>query len=309
MICARGEHPEVLRRTVDGLRATSPGGEREIVVVDDGSIDPVGPLGPGVEVVRNSVPAGVSGARRQGFALAGGEVLVCLDAHMTFDPDWLTHMLDHVDSGALLCASFWDYERTVGGFYGADFEWCGVRDYAAGHSPGFRPRHRVRYPGPGASDVPMVLGACYMIRRTSYDLLGGFSPLFRVWGADEQDLSARAWLAGIGARCVADARVGHLSRKSFPYPVYYDHVEFNQLAFLRSVFDHRTVEALERSFEPLSDPVRSWLAEAGTGRWRAVVQRTRQLTDRELFARIMPGARLPVQHRRASPSDQGHRHD
>ncbi|MGI5148115.1 glycosyltransferase [Plantactinospora sp. CA-294935] len=297
VICARDERPDVLRRTVDGLRATSPGREREIVVVDDGSVEPVGSLGPGVEIVRNTVPAGVSRARRQGFALAGGDVLVCLDAHMTFDRNWLSLMLDHVDSGALLCASFWDYERTVGGFYGADFEWCGERDYAAGRSPGFRPRHRVRHPGPGAAEVPMVLGACYMILRSGYHTLGGFSPLFRVWGADEQDLSARAWLAGLGARCVADARVGHLSRKTFPYPVYYDHVEFNQLAFLRSVFEHRTVEVLQRPFEPLSDPVRTWLAEAGIGQWRTVVQRARRLTDRELFARIMPGVTMPLQHR------------
>jgi hypothetical protein len=93
---------------------------------------------------------------------------------------------------------------------------------------------------------------------------------------------------------VADARVGHLSRKSFPYPVYYDHVEFNQLAFIRSVFDHRTVEALQGSFEPLSDPVRTWLTEVDIGAWRAIVQGARRLTDRELFARILPDPNFPI---------------
>jgi polypeptide N-acetylgalactosaminyltransferase len=293
VITARDEQPDVLRRTVDGLRATSPSGEREILVIDDGSAEPVGRLGPGVELVRNPEAAGVSRARRQGFALAGGDVLVCLDAHMTFDADWLSRMLDHVESGALLCAAFWDYERTAGGFYGADFQWCGERDYHAGRHPGFRPRHRTRHPGPGAPEVPMVLGACYMILRSSYQLLGGFSPLFRVWGADEQDLSARAWMAGVGVRCVADARVGHLSRSHFPYRVYFDHVEFNQLVFIRSVFSYRTVEALQRSFEPLPDPVRGWLAGVELAPWRRVVQRSRRLSDPELFARIAPGMETP----------------
>jgi glycosyltransferase involved in cell wall biosynthesis len=294
VICTRDERPDILRRTVEGLRATSPTGEREIVVVDDGSAEPVDPLGLDVELVRNSTAVGVSRARRQGFGLAGGDVLVCLDAHMTFDPDWLSRMLAHVESGALLCAAFWDYERTVGGFYGADFEWCGERDHSAGRSPGFRPRHRTRDPGPGAHEVPMALGACYMILRSSYESLGGFSPLFRVWGADEQDLSVRAWLAGVGVRCVADARVGHLSRRAFPYPVYYDHVEFNQLAFIHSVFEHRTVDALTRSFEPLSDPVRTWLAEADLATWRRIVRRTRRMTDQQLFERIMPNVELPA---------------
>ena len=66
----------------------------------------------------------VSKARRQGCDVASGAVLVCLDAHMTFDPSWLDRMLAHVESGALLCSAFWNYERTVCHCFGADFTWC-----------------------------------------------------------------------------------------------------------------------------------------------------------------------------------------
>lgn len=295
VIPARDESPHVLRATVDGLRSTTPSAEREIVVVDDASLEPVGPLGRGVELVRNAVPAGVSRARRQAADLTTGEVLVCLDAHMSFDADWLTLMLEYVESGALLCAAYCDYDRREVGCYGADFRWCAERDHAAGTSPGFGPRHRLHDPGPGAHEVPMLLGACYMMLRSSYLALGGFSPLFRVWGADEQDLSARAWIAGLGVRCVADARVGHLTRSVAPYPVYFDHLDYNQIVFIRTVFERRTVEALLPSFAPIDGPVRAWLEAAGLGAWRQVVQRARKLTDTQFFDRVVPDLVLPDQ--------------
>ena len=70
-----------------------------------------------------------------------------MDAHMRFAADWLDRMLPHVESGALLCASWWDYELTRPLCWGADFLWCGERDYAAGRSPGFAFRHRTKIPG------------------------------------------------------------------------------------------------------------------------------------------------------------------
>jgi hypothetical protein len=288
VITARDEQAAVVRRTVDELRSTTPAAERELIVIDDGSESPVAGLPADVEVVRAAVPAGVSRARRLGCELAAGSVLVCLDAHMTFDVQWLDTMLEHVDSASLLCAAFWDYERLGRGYYGADFEWCAVRDYDAGVHPGFRPRHRSRPAGAGAPEVPMALGACYMLLRSSYEALGGFSPLFRTWGADEQDLSLRAWMARLGVRCVTDARVGHLSRAHAPYPVYFDQLEFNQLAMIRAAFDYRTVHRLEAFFEPLPGTVRSWLDQADLRSWRPVVQRARQMTDHEFLARFVP---------------------
>jgi hypothetical protein len=47
------------------------------------------------------------------------------------------------------------------------------------------------FPGDGAVDVPMLIGASYMMLRSSYDKFGGFSPFFRTWGRLEQDLSLR----------------------------------------------------------------------------------------------------------------------
>jgi glycosyltransferase involved in cell wall biosynthesis len=288
VVTTREEAPGVLRRTVDELRATTPAGGREIVVVDDASRVPVSGLPSDVDVIRHETAVGVSRARRAGFERTIADVLVCLDAHMTFAPDWLDRMFAHVGSGALLCSAFWDYERTTCHCYGADFVWRGERNHHAQRSPGFHLRHRTEFPGDGAPEIPLVIGACYMLRRSTYDALGGCSPLFRVWGADEQDLSARAWLAGFGVRCVTDAAVGHCSRPSFPYAVSYDDVEFNQLALTRTVFEESTVRALEPCYHPLPPHVAESIGEAGVNDWRSIVQSARRISDREFFARFVP---------------------
>jgi len=288
VITARNEPAPLLTRTVNELRATTPAQEREIIVIDDGSSLPIGALAPDVHVFRNEESRGVSQARRQGYDIATGDVLVCLDAHMTFDPAWLDRMVAHVESGALLCSAFWDYERTVCHCFGADFQWCAERNYFAQRYPGFQLSHRVHRPQEDAPEVPMVIGACYMLLRESYETLGGFSPLFRVWGADEQDVSARAWLAGLGVRCVADARVGHFWRPAFPYPVHFEDLEFNQLAMIRSVFDDESVAMLEPSFHPISPKVQQWLEAIDVTAWRATVQSARRVEDRDFFLRFLP---------------------
>ncbi len=80
--------------------------------------------------------------------------------------------------------------------------------------------------------------------------MGGCSPLFRVWGAANQDISARAWIAGLGVKCVTGAKVGHLSRSTLPYPVHFEHLEFNQLVMVHTTFEEHSVQALEQYFKP-----------------------------------------------------------
>src|ERR1700745_1300072 len=85
----RDESPEVLRATLDGILATSAGHEREIVVVDDASTAPVSLEHPEVRLVRNNVSVGSAQSRRLGVAITTGDVLVVMDAHMKFAPDWI----------------------------------------------------------------------------------------------------------------------------------------------------------------------------------------------------------------------------
>src|SRR5262249_17211402 len=154
---------------------------------------------------------------------------------------------------------------------GADFAWNDSRDYTVQKYPGFGLRHRTERPDGLLVNVPMAIGACYMMRRDAYERLGGFCPHFRVWGIDEQDVSARAWIGGFGVSCVTQAKVGHLCRDRFPYPVEFDHLEYNQLVMLRSLFEPATRERMERCFHPVSETVAGWLAGIDLTAWRKTV--------------------------------------
>jgi glycosyltransferase involved in cell wall biosynthesis len=288
IIATRDEDATILSRTVERVIETSITYNREIVIIDDASIRPVQFTHPKVRVIRHDAPTGVQQSRRHGGCVASGDVLVWLDAHMSFAPDWLDKMMAHVDSGSVLCAAWWDYTLSQPLCWGADFAWCRQRNYRAMISPGFSFRHRTKFPGHGAVEVPMCIGACYMILRETYDKLGGFSPFSLVWGKSEQDLCARAWIMKFGVKCVTDARVGHLTRTKFPYPVRWEHVEFNQVAMIRTVFQKKTAEALERALEPLPADVRYWLTEVDFSAFHRLIQSRRQISDQEFFQRFVP---------------------
>jgi polypeptide N-acetylgalactosaminyltransferase len=290
IIAVRDEPHELLQATIDGLLRTSDGYPREIVLVDDGSLVPIQIERPDILVVRNSDSLGSARSRRTGASFASGDVLSFLDPHMSFAPDWLNKMMAHVDSEALLCSAWWDYELTRCHCWGADFRWCGERDYVSGRCPGFDFRHRTVFPGDGADDVPMLIGASYMMLRSSYDRIGGFSPLFRTWGRLEQDLSLRAWIVGLGVKCVSEARVGHFSRKKFPYKVCWNDIEFNQLATVRTAFEESTSRCLEQVMQP-PQQVKEWLNQIDFEPWRKSIQSRRVITDRELFERFVPDLR------------------
>jgi len=135
-----------------------------------------------------------------------------------------------------------------------------------------------------------VIGACYMMLRESYERVGGFSPFFRVWGKADQDVSIRSWIAGLGVKCVTGARVGHLSRKKFPYPVRWEDIEFNQLAMVRTVFEEETVAAIEELLQALPADVQTWLSQVDLCEWRRLIQSRRQVRDAEFFRRFVPDA-------------------
>ena len=135
----------------------------------------------------------------------------------------------------------------------------------------------------------MLIGASYIMLRSSYDSIGGFSPFFRTWGRLEQDLSLRAWVVGAGVKCVTDARVGHFSRKKFPYKVCWEDIEFNQLATVRTAFEESTSRRLEQLLQ--SPPqVKRWLDETEFDAWRESIQSRRVITDRDLFEKVRAGS-------------------
>ena len=129
-----------------------------------------------------------------------------------------------------------------------------------------------------------------MMLRASYEEIGGFSPVLRVWGSADMDLSVRSWMAGKGVKCVTGANVGHLVKSKFQYPVRWEHVEFNKVAMIRTVFHELTASKLEQMMRPLPEKVQTWLTRVDFSPWRSVVQSHRKISDPEFFRRFVPNA-------------------
>lgn len=302
IIAARNEDPLMLQETLSRLRSTTGSLLTEIIVVDDASITPIDPTSLGdARLLRHPAARGVSESRRNGAMLAAGDFLVWLDAHMSFGPLWLQQLLVQCHADSLVCSPFWTYDLKDCMCWGADFGWNAVRDYTAGKSPGLTLRHRVEPPTAAVSEVPAVIGACYAMRRDAYERLGGLCPHFKIWGVDEQDISARAWMSGLRVVCATHAQVGHYSRNQFPYPIQFEHLEFNQLVMIRSLFQRDTVARLEAEFHPIPRVTEDWLAATDLTAWRRSIQRRRTITDADFFARFLPALAAPEPSLKGKP--------
>ena len=294
----RNEDPLVVAATIHGAIATTYGHSCEIIVIDDGSDEPFEFQHPLVKVVRNPTPIGEAGARALGCTLATGDILAMIDAHMSFAPGWFEAFLPHVASRALLCSPWYDYRHTKVYCWGCDFTWNPV---AVREAVGFGYRGRIDRPDGEAPEIPMVIGACYVILREEFERIGGYTPVFSGYGCTEQELSARAWLMGYGVRCITGAQVGHLDREldvrdgrlgSVPYQIRSTHFLHNQYAMLQSLFEEETVALLSQYYEPLNDETAHSLDGLDIGSWRQQVQAERRQTDAAYFRRFVPDVPL-----------------
>ena len=74
----------------------------------------------------------------------------------------------------------------------------------------------------------------------------------------------------------------------------FDHVEFNQLLMVRTVFEESTVQVLEEAFNPIPFQVREWFDQVNWLNWRATVQANRKITDADFVRRFLPTLPMSV---------------
>lgn len=283
VITSRDEDPHTLTATIHGIKMTAHRYEHEIIIVDDGSYIPIR-FNEDVEdivLIRSEASSGVSKARRKGCLRASGDVLIVLDAHMSFDVGWLDHLLPAIDDNAIYCCACWDYALTAPRFWGADFVWDSERLRGFSFEP-------IRNPPPTPiSDAPMILGACYAFSARTYATLGGFSPLYKIWGYDEQDLSLRARISGLQVRCIRDAKVGHLDIRTQNWALPPENLSFNLHALLATILEQKTLEAILCALPTPRPQVKRWLNEPEVKNWREIVQATRRYSDTEILPSIL----------------------
>ncbi len=162
---------------------------REIIVVIDHNkalFERARATFPRVEVIENSEPKGLSGARNSGIAVAQGTLVAFLDDDAVAEHDWLELLCACCQDAQVLGAGgvvkpLWSVKRPT--WFPAEFYWVVGCSYQ--HLP--EQRTVVRNP----------YGGCFCIRRAVFESVGGFrNGIGRVgthpMGGEETELCIRA---------------------------------------------------------------------------------------------------------------------
>lgn len=280
----------------------SEGVQADVALVDNGcTTDAVERLRdePGVTVVTPAENLGFAGGCNAGAAVATGEFLALVNADAVVRPQTLRRLVEVVARpgvgiacGSIRLSHAPDLLNSAGNpLHVLGLSWAGgFEEPAAAHDR--------------EADVAVGSGAGLVMRRATWNALGGFAPEYFAYHEDTE-LSWRCWQLGLSVRYVPDAVVEHRYEFSRNPRKFYL-VERNRLLFLLTTFERRTLllllpplVALEAAMLALG-AAQGWLRLKVAGyRWllqhrawlrerRALVQSQRLVGDAHLAHLLTP---------------------
>ena len=228
---------ENLSMTIQSILETTTGAY-EILVVDNGSTDGSADFiervdDPRIRLFRSEERLGVAGARNYGAAFAEGEVLIFIDAHVLFSPNWLTPVLDVLrreNVGFVVpVVSAWGEPGAKG--YGINWLDEGLE---------------AKWQDKQSSEpyaVPLAGGCFQAFRADFFYQLGGYDGGMKNFGSEDLEICLHTWLSGYKVMLVPEVEISHRFRRTAPYPLHWvDHC-YN---FLRMVYAHFNEPRIER---------------------------------------------------------------
>lgn len=222
----------------------------EIIVVDDRSEEPIADRLKywvdkfGVKVIRNEMPAGAGAAKHQAVEAATGDLIVVLDAHMRFPWNWTTALIGDYrdDPNAVFCF------RNTGFEYNSEF--CGLGARFRWTGGWLSPFWETKKPDEWrVVEVPAIYGGAYAVPRHILEAVGGYAPLLRGWGCEEEFLSLRAWACGFRVKCVQTLEFAHQYKRKIRRVRGSDNIELCR--FSRCVVAYTLFPDLWKDWEPM----------------------------------------------------------
>ncbi|GAV22149.1 glycosyltransferase family 2 protein [Carboxydothermus pertinax] len=207
-----------LRKTVESFLAAKTKIPFQIIVVDDGSTDQSTAFlnssrYKNIDLIKLK-RSGITKAKNIGASQAKGEVLLFSDAHILVEDFWLDRMLEDLKEKTILSplvASLLEPHRVgMGLTLNEELLPC-WRSYKTNV----------------VEKVPMLPGGFMLIKKSDFDVLGGYDEDLKIWGYDDCEFSLRALLFGFNLLVTPKTKVFHLFRSGQTYKGYNENVLFN----------------------------------------------------------------------------------
>lgn len=235
----------------------------QVVVADNGSTDGTAAwlrrMHPEVDLVEHGENLLFADGNNAAVPYTSGELLCFLNNDVKVEPDWLTPLVSEMSAPSVAAVQpkllqlhnreHFEYAGASGGFLDA----YGI-PFTRGRLFTTLERDRGQYDD--NADVTWATGAALLVRRTSFEALGGFDERFGMH-MEEIDLCWRLWRRGERVRVVPQSQVYHLGGASLPRgeprKAYYNHR--NSLWMLRKnlpAADFRRVMQRRRLMDALA---------------------------------------------------------
>lgn len=233
-------------RAVRGLRELDwPADRIQIVVVDnasgDDSAERIRAEAPGVLLVESPTNSGFAGGCNLGVASSSGEFVAFLNSDARPDAAWLSAALPAFDDEGVgaVASRVVDWEGETVDFIDAAMTWFGM-----GYRPGTGLPTRLR-DGLRSKDVLFGTGSAFIVRRSTFDLLGGFDERYFMFFEDV-DFGWRLNLSGSRFRYVPESFVFHKHHGSADRFASYKETYYLERNALFTLYKNLSAEMLDR---------------------------------------------------------------
>ncbi|XP_008264265.3 polypeptide N-acetylgalactosaminyltransferase 15 [Oryctolagus cuniculus] len=225
ILCFHDEAWATLLRTVHSILDTAPRAVlKEVILVDD--LSQQGQLKSAlsehvarlerVRLLRSNRRLGTVGARMLGAARATGDVLVFMDAHCECHPGWLEPLLSRIagDRSRVVSPVIDVVDWKTLHYQPSPELQRGVLDWRLDFRWEPLPEHAQKALQSPISPIrsPVVPREVVAVDRHYFQNTGAYEPLMSPSGAENLELSFKAWLCGGSVEILPCSRVGHVYR-------------------------------------------------------------------------------------------------